>query len=94
MITLIGFLFNLIPHILIPIFFELDFFGYLPPSVCIGLGACYFCYMVCDNCDGKQARRTKTSSPLGMLIDHGLDSMTSVVNNMIMQRLFQIGNGQ
>jgi hypothetical protein len=28
-----------------------------------------------------------------MLLDHGLDSMTAVVNNMIMQRVFQIGNG-
>lgn len=27
-----------------------------------------------DGCDGKQARRTKTSSPLGELFDHGIDS--------------------
>jgi ethanolaminephosphotransferase len=93
MITLIGFLFNLIPHILIPVFYGFDFIGYLPASVSASLGLCYFCYMICDNCDGKQARRTKASSPLGMLLDHGLDSMTAVVNNMIMQRVFQIGNG-
>lgn len=34
------------------------------------------CYMILDNTDGKQARRTQTSSPLGELIDHGSDSMT------------------
>ncbi|EDO31473.1 predicted protein [Nematostella vectensis] len=28
-----------------------------------------------DGCDGKQARRTNSSSPLGELFDHGLDSM-------------------
>lgn len=27
-----------------------------------------------DGCDGKQARRTQSSSPLGELFDHGLDS--------------------
>jgi hypothetical protein len=27
--------------------------------------------MMLDNMDGKQARRTKTSSPLGELVDHG-----------------------
>jgi len=35
-----------------------------------------FCYMLLDNTDGKQARRTQSSSPLGELIDHGSDSMT------------------
>jgi len=33
-------------------------------------------YMLFDNTDGKQARRTRSSSPLGELIDHGCDSMT------------------
>jgi ethanolaminephosphotransferase len=31
-----------------------------------------------DGIDGKQARRTKTSGPLGELFDHGLDSWTTV----------------
>lgn len=30
-----------------------------------------------DGIDGKQARRTGTSGPLGELFDHGLDSWTS-----------------
>eukprot|EP01133_Synstelium_polycarpum_P014486 gene14486-17090_t len=37
---------------------------------------CIFFYMMMDNIDGKQARRTKTSSPLGELFDHGCDSFT------------------
>jgi ethanolaminephosphotransferase len=28
-----------------------------------------------DNCDGKQARKTGNSTPLGMLFDHGCDSL-------------------
>ncbi|EGC35199.1 hypothetical protein DICPUDRAFT_87966 [Dictyostelium purpureum] len=39
-------------------------------------GAMIFIYMMMDNIDGKQARRTKTSSPLGELFDHGCDSLT------------------
>lgn len=27
--------------------------------------------------DGKQARRTKTSSPMGMMFDHGCDALTT-----------------
>ncbi|KAN0018171.1 hypothetical protein ACTFIV_002801 [Dictyostelium citrinum] len=38
-------------------------------------GMMIFIYMMMDNIDGKQARRTKTSSPLGELFDHGCDSL-------------------
>jgi len=33
---------------------------------------------IVDGLDGKQARRTGTSGPLGELFDHGLDSWTTV----------------
>lgn len=33
-------------------------------------------YSTCDNVDGKQARRTQSSSPLGELFDHGVDSLS------------------
>ncbi|XP_057314449.1 ethanolaminephosphotransferase 1-like [Hydractinia symbiolongicarpus] len=35
---------------------------------------CIFWAHQLDGCDGKQARRTNSSSPLGELFDHGLDS--------------------
>merc|ERR1719336_3331174 len=41
-----------------------------------GLGL--FIYQTLDAIDGKQAWRTKTSSPLGELFDHGCDSMSTV----------------
>merc|ERR1719336_3507136 len=41
-----------------------------------GLGL--FIYQTLDAIDGKQARRTKTSSPLGELFDHGCDSLSTV----------------
>lgn len=36
-------------------------------------GICVFVYYTIDNVDGKQARRTHNSSPLGMCMDHGCD---------------------
>ncbi|VEU44576.1 unnamed protein product [Pseudo-nitzschia multistriata] len=35
-------------------------------------------YQTLDNMDGKQARRTGSSSPLGLLFDHGCDSINSI----------------
>jgi len=36
---------------------------------------CLFAYQTLDAVDGKQARRTNTSSPLGQLFDHGCDAL-------------------
>jgi ethanolaminephosphotransferase len=35
-------------------------------------------YLTLDSIDGKQARRSKSSSPLGQLLDHGGDSIAVV----------------
>ena len=35
-------------------------------------------YLTLDSIDGKQARRSKVSSPLGQLFDHGSDSINVV----------------
>lgn len=47
--------------------------GYVWPPSLLFFGFCVFLYYTIDNVDGKQARRTKTSSPLGMCMDHGCD---------------------
>ena len=36
-----------------------------------------FIYQTLDNMDGKQARKTGTSSPFGMLFDHGVDAINT-----------------
>lgn len=38
-----------------------------------------FLYQTLDAIDGKQARRTNTSSPLGELFDHGMDSISVIL---------------
>ena len=49
--------------------------GSLPDWVYIFGGASLLIYQILDNVDGKQARATGTSSPLGQLFDHGCDAM-------------------
>lgn len=44
--------------------------------------------LLTDGMDGKQARRTGTSGPLGELFDHGLDSYSAVLIPIYMFSLF------
>jgi phosphatidylserine synthase len=46
---------------------------------------------VSDGIDGKQARRTQTSGPLGELFDHGLDSWTAFLIPTCMYSVFGRG---
>ncbi|XP_077991393.1 ethanolaminephosphotransferase 1-like [Glandiceps talaboti] len=50
----------------------------LPAWVWIACGLCQFLSHTLDGIDGKQARRTQTSSPLGELFDHGVDSWSTM----------------
>lgn len=45
--------------------------GEMPQWIYIANIALLFWYQTLDAIDGKQARRTKSSSPLGELFDHG-----------------------
>ena len=42
-----------------------------------------FMYQTMDNIDGKQARRTGTSSGLGELFDHGIDSLNCTLASLL-----------
>lgn len=46
-----------------------------------------------DALDGKQARRTGTSSPLGELFDHGCDALTTIFVELAVGSTIQCGNG-
>lgn len=47
-------------------------------------------YQNLDNIDGKQARRTKSSSPLGMLFDHGSDAVSGFLLGAQVLKLLQL----
>ena len=95
LITLTGFLFSTAPFI-----FFFGFFGThlqnedpatpkLQRWMFLAEGLCYFAYRVLDELDGKQARRTGNSSPLGLLFDHGCDAFAVGLQCMIMAKLTQ-----
>ena len=44
--------------------------------------------LISDGIDGKQARRTGTSGPLGELFDHGLDSWTAALIPVCLYSVF------
>ena len=41
---------------------------------------------------GQQARRTGTSSPLGLLLDHGVDALNVTLSSLNLMALLQIGD--
>jgi len=54
---------------------------------------CLFAYQTLDAIDGKQARRTATSSPLGELFDHGCDAMTTTFMVLTVTNSLHLGAG-
>ncbi|KAI8089769.1 CDP-alcohol phosphatidyltransferase-domain-containing protein [Halteromyces radiatus] len=74
LITLIGLLFMII-NVIFAIIFIPDMDGEEPSWIYFSFALGVWLYSTFDNVDGKQARRTGTSSPLGELFDHGCDAL-------------------
>ncbi|XP_067623913.1 ethanolaminephosphotransferase 1 isoform X2 [Eurosta solidaginis] len=93
LITFIGFLLTVVNFILIA-YYDWDFQGAnmaehtVPRWVWSMAAINILLYYNLDGMDGKQARRTGTSSPLGELFDHGLDSYSAVLIPIYMFSLF------
>lgn len=66
----------------------------LPSAVYLVFTACVWTYSTFDNVDGKQARRTGTSSPLGELFDHGCDSLNCWVMGLVQLASLCAGTGR
>ncbi|RUP47626.1 hypothetical protein BC936DRAFT_145516 [Jimgerdemannia flammicorona] len=49
-------------------------------------------YSTFDNVDGRQARRTKTSSPLGELFDHGCDALNCSLGSIVQAAAMGFGH--
>ena len=57
-------------------------------------GTALLAYATLDNMDGKQARRTGSSSPLGLLFDHGCDCLNAgITGPLIMHAAFGVPPG-
>lgn len=87
-ITLTGFVLVLVWHAVI--FFHAPLMSEAMPSwVGFGAAATTFIYQTLDNMDGKQARRTYSSSAVGQLLDHGCDAIVTslfTINSGVMLR--------
>lgn len=63
----------------------------VPTWVSVYSVICMFFYQTLDACDGKQARRTGTSGPLGQLFDHGCDGINTMLFIILLWQSFQRG---
>lgn len=64
----------------------------VPGSVALTYAIIVFLYQTADNIDGKQARRTKSGSPLGELFDHGVDAIVMGLTMMMISSVLHAGN--
>jgi hypothetical protein len=62
-----------------------------PAWYCYLLAASIFFYQTLDNMDGKQARKTQSSSALGMLFDHSCDAINTVIMSLACCKVMGIG---
>ena len=72
--------------------------GEIPSWKLYVMGATILIYQTLDNVDGKQARRTskkdyivESSSPLGMILDHGSDCITTFIIGLQFARILRLG---
>lgn len=89
-ITLLGFLAICINILSILIYIP-DLSSPAPFWVYISFAIGLWIYQTMDNIDGKQARKTGTSSPLGELFDHGIDSLNCVLGGLVQAACMGLG---
>ncbi|ESN95058.1 hypothetical protein HELRODRAFT_115001 [Helobdella robusta] len=66
----------------------------IPDFIFLVAGFSFFWAHQLDGTDGKQARRTGSSNPLGELMDHGLDSLASVIMPLCLYSIIGCGDSQ
>ncbi|XP_077266589.1 choline/ethanolaminephosphotransferase 1 bbc isoform X2 [Temnothorax americanus] len=77
LITVVGLIINIVTTLIL-IYYSPDARAEPPRWACFLCALGLFIYQSLDAIDGKQARRTGTSTPLGELFDHGCDSISTV----------------
>lgn len=92
LITLFSLICNIIGAVITYLDAGFDFSLQLKSRTCFIIGTTQFLYLLLDNIDGKQARKTGTSSPFGMLMDHGCDIFTNIFTAFNLSHLMMVGN--
>lgn len=92
LVTVIGLVF-MIAHYLVMLPYDTTFSLAIPPPVIFFSTFGVFMYQTLDAVDGKQARRIGAASPLGMLMDHGCDALSSVFITLGLAQAANLGLG-
>ena len=90
MVTLLGFLF-IIGNVGLLELKDPDLLGPKESWVYYSYAFGVWAYSTMDNIDGKQARRTGTSSGLGELFDHGIDSLNCTLASLLQTSAMGLG---
>lgn len=93
MVTLLGFFF-IIGNVGLLEFMDPDLTGPKEQWVYYSYAFGVWAYSTMDNIDGKQARRTGTSSGLGELFDHGIDSLNCTLASLLEASAMGLGATQ
>lgn len=88
--TLVGLIVNVFTCSLM-VYYSPDAKQDIPSYALILAAIGLFIYQTLDACDGKQARRTKTSSSLGELFDHGCDAISTIFVSLSVCLSVQLG---
>ncbi|KAG9594651.1 sn-1,2-diacylglycerol cholinephosphotransferas-like protein, partial [Aureobasidium melanogenum] len=91
MVTLLGF-FCIISNVVLMLIYDPGLTGLAPSWVYYSYALGIWAYSTMDNIDGKQARRTGTSSPLGELFDHGIDSLNCTLASLLETSAMGLGS--
>ncbi|MES1913805.1 MAG: hypothetical protein MHM6MM_005961 [Cercozoa sp. M6MM] len=93
-VTLLGLMCSVSAHVVTLLFVDgEDLSGAMPRWCYVFCALAVFAYQTLDNMDGKQARRTGTSSPLGLLFDHGIDAVNVTVTALTVGACLRVGQG-
>ncbi len=92
LLTLIGFIHTVVPVVVMFTMWGFDLLGPVPRWFFFFQAWCYFAYRMFDEMDGKQARKTGNSSPLGLIFDHGCDAFSTGLQALVALRTMQCGN--
>lgn len=90
LITTISLLHGFLAYVLI-MWYSPDLESPCPRWVYLVAAVCMFIYQTLDAIDGKQARRTKSSSPLGQLFDHGCDAICACLSSIFVAATIRSG---
>lgn len=92
-ITLLGIL-AIYANILTILIYVPDLISSGPSWIYFSFAFGLFFYQTMDNIDGKQARATGSSSPLGELFDHGIDSLNCCLGGLVQSVCMGLGSSQ